>query len=143
MEEIADVELIFDPLVVLSHVLFNGGELLIGIEVAEDGYGNEGDEEEGEGHFEDGDLAVVDVGVDGREDLVHIQRVLQFLNLEYAHVLLLLVRYLAVAVHLVVPDNPLELALFYSVCFYAVGIVVEGPFLEIHIFGFDVAHQLV
>ena len=143
MEEIADVELVFDPLVVLSHVLLNSGELLIGIEVAEDGYGYESDEEEGEGHFEDGDLSVVDVGVDGREDLVHIQRVLQLLYLEYAHVLLLLVRYLAVAVHLVVPDYPLELALFNSVCFYAVGIVVEGPFLQIHIFSFDVTHQLV
>ena len=96
MEEIDDVELVFDPLVVLGHVPLNGGELSIGVEVAEDGYGNEGEEEEGEGHFEDGDLLVVDVGVDGREDLLHIQGVLQLLDLEHAHILLLLVRHLPV-----------------------------------------------
>ena len=143
MEEIADVELVLDPLVVLGHVPLNGGELSIGVEVAEDGYGNEGEEEEGEGHFEDGDLLVVDVGVDGRKDLLYIQRVLQLLDLEHAHILLLLVRHLPITVHLIVPYYPLELSLLYPVGFNAVCVVMEGPLLEIQVLGLDVADQLV
>jgi len=65
MEKIVEVKLVLDPLMVLSHILFYRCKLFVGIDVAQDRNGDEGDEEEGEGYFEDGDLIVVDVGIDG------------------------------------------------------------------------------
>ena len=59
----------------LVHVIIQTFQLLGYLYVIEDGGGCQEKEEEGEHYFQNSDLPMVDIGVDGRQDLINKKRV--------------------------------------------------------------------